>query len=151
MERREFLGWTGVGLLASFLPVVIAACSSDQTTGDETSAPQETPEETAAIPDSEGFIAIGMIEKLNQDGYLQNKELKVIVVRKDDNSLSALNPSCPHQQCTVEWQSGSNNLSCPCHGSEFTTDGNVISGPAQTSLSNYEVKEEGDSILVKVG
>lgn len=150
MERREFLGWTGVGLLTSFLPIVIAACSSEQTTGGENSPPQTTPEETAAIPNAEGFLAIGTIEKLNQDGYLQNKEFNVIVVRKDNNSLSAPNPTCPHQQCTVEWKSASNNLSCPCHGSEFTTDGNFLRAPAQKSLLSYEVKEEGNSVLVKV-
>ncbi len=151
MERRAFLGWAGVGVLASCLPVAIAACSSPQTPNNrETSDSQDPNEDVAVTPNGEGFLAVGSVDQLKQDGYLVNKAAKVMVVQGENNNLSALNPTCTHQQCTVEWRQSSSSLYCPCHGSEFATDGTVIQGPAEQPLSSYAVQEEGSSVLVKV-
>ena len=147
MDRRQFLGWVGVGALASYLPVVIAACSPEQQPKSET-----TPggSESASAPNAEGFLAMGTSQELSEKGQLVNKQFDVMVIRNEDSSLSALNPRCTHQGCTVDWEQGKNKFACPCHGSQFATDGKVLKGPADKALASYEVKEEDGSILVKV-
>ncbi len=141
MERRQFLGLFGVGALASSLPAVLAACSPEQST-----AP--TPE---ASPGADGFLEVGTVAELDQEGSILNKEFELIVVRNpEDNSLIALNPECTHQGCTVAWDKSAQNLACPCHGSKFAADGGVVNGSAKKPLANYVVKEENGSIFVKV-
>jgi cytochrome b6-f complex iron-sulfur subunit len=142
MERRKFLTWVGVGVLATNLPVVIAACSSP-------SESENTTQTTNPIPEGE-YIAIGTSEQLAQDGYLLDETNNVIIVKKSDDTLSALNSQCTHRGCTVNWNQTDNNIGCNCHGSVFATDGQVVNGPADQPLILYEVKEENGSILVKI-
>lgn len=46
-----------------------------------------------------------------------------------------LNRKCTHAGCLVKWNKNNNNFVCPCHGSRFDVEGNVITGPATTNLA----------------
>jgi cytochrome b6-f complex iron-sulfur subunit len=144
MNRREFLMWVGVGGLASSLPVAIAACS-----------PQTKKSESAVNPTRpDGFESIGTVAELNQKGQILKKESAggpVLVVSNPANSqtVSAVNPTCTHKGCTVEWKAAQKSFVCPCHGAKFGPDGKVLKGPAEKPLPTYQAKIEGDSILVK--
>lgn len=142
MDRREFLGWVGVGALASSLPVAIAACSNNT---EEVKTAQQTK------TDTEGFTVVGTIAQLNEKGSILNEDLEVIVVRNlETDQIVALNSVCPHAGCNVKWEDEDKNLKCPCHDSKFAVDGKLLKGPAREGLAVYEVKEEKESILVKI-
>lgn len=150
MERRKFLSWVSVGMLASSLPMVIAACSSDTSSSSTTAEPSSsaTPE-IDSTPDAEGFVAVGTNTELESKGFIYDKQLDVIVV-SNGGTIAALNPECPHQGCDVDWKGNSGELVCPCHGSKFSLDGSVITGPAKEPLPVYEFKTEGDLVKVKL-
>jgi cytochrome b6-f complex iron-sulfur subunit len=139
MNRRGFLSWVGVGWLASSLPVAIAACSA-QTTHSE-SATQKS-----------GLQPVGTIAELDQTGELLNKKSPVgpVLVARTGlaTNLVAVNPTCTHAGCTVKWLGSPQKFSCPCHGSEFGSDGKVLKGPATEPLKTYAAKIEGNSVLV---
>ncbi len=142
MERREFLGWVGIGVLATSLPVAIAACS------DDTKADSDRDTLKA---DAEGFVTIGTVKALDGKGSILNDKLEVIVVRNPETKkIVALNPVCPHKGCNVEWEAEEKILECPCHDSKFALDGKLLAGPAKESLATYAIKQKEDSILVKV-
>lgn len=156
MNRRKFLTWVGIGGIASYLPLAMAACTPQSTdTSSDTDNPPEdsTPTETTKLdstPREDGFIALSTIDKLNEEGQIVKKTNDVIVIRDPQTSeLIALKSLCTHQGCTVKWDGESNNLVCPCHGSAFGKDGAVITGPATKPLDIYEVKEEEGVVLVK--
>jgi cytochrome b6-f complex iron-sulfur subunit len=46
----------------------------------------------------------------------------------------AVSPICTHLGCTVEWNLDKNHFVCPCHGSQYDSEGRVVRGPAQRSL-----------------
>ena len=52
----------------------------------------------------------------------------------DAGGLYAINATCTHLGCLVKQAPA--GFECPCHGSQFTADGNVTHGPATTPL-NY--------------
>ena len=152
MERRKFLGWVSVGVLASSLPVVLAACNSEtEETETEEAETETSPEEDSAAVGTreDGFIVAGTTAELDEAGYLLQKKNDLIVVRGEDDALAAVNPMCPHQGCSVGWNGESKSLVCPCHGSQFAPNGEVLKGPAEEPLPTYEVKEEDGSVLVK--
>lgn len=45
-------------------------------------------------------------------------------------------PRCPHMGCALEWNPDELSWDCPCHGSRFDSDGNLIDNPAQEGLKN---------------
>jgi glycine/D-amino acid oxidase-like deaminating enzyme/nitrite reductase/ring-hydroxylating ferredoxin subunit len=50
--------------------------------------------------------------------------------RRDDGSLVAVSPNCTHLGCRVNWNRAERSWDCPCHGSRFAPDGEVLQGPA---------------------
>jgi glycine/D-amino acid oxidase-like deaminating enzyme/nitrite reductase/ring-hydroxylating ferredoxin subunit len=55
--------------------------------------------------------------------------------------LHAVSAICTHLGCVVRWEAAANSWACPCHGSRFTPDGEVIEGPATENLAEVEVGE----------
>jgi cytochrome b6-f complex iron-sulfur subunit len=149
MDRRTFLSWVSLGALASSLPVAIAACTPEKTA---TSSASPSTEAAAARPD--GFAAVGSLKDLEKAGFIQNKTFAagpLLIVRDpaDAAKLIAVNSTCTHKGCAVDWSSASKEFTCACHGSKFKLDGSVVTGPADKPLAKFTVKAEGDSVLVK--
>jgi len=57
----------------------------------------------------------------------------------DDQGVSALHSSCTHLDCLFTWDSEKQLFVCPCHGSTFTKEGEVLNGPATRSLDKFPV------------
>jgi Rieske Fe-S protein len=50
--------------------------------------------------------------------------------RDDNGVLHAVSATCTHLGCRVSFNSAERSWDCPCHGSRFDADGNVLQGPA---------------------
>ena len=72
----------------------------------------------------------------------------IIVLRTSGNSVKALSRRCTHQGQTVNIDAANNNLLCPSHDSVFDFNGNVISGPASSSLAQYSASIDGNIITI---
>ena len=59
---------------------------------------------------------------------------KVAAFRDDEGALHAVSPLCTHLGCQVNWNSGDRSWDCPCHGSRFSPDGEILHGPAVSPL-----------------
>ncbi|NEO85302.1 MAG: Rieske (2Fe-2S) protein [Spirulina sp. SIO3F2] len=159
MERRQFLSWVSVGMLASSLPMVLAACGGssggDETASDGKDAAADAPAEEKLDTSirEDGFQALAKVEDVDAGAVVDkvNTNASVMMFRDPDSAeLVALNPMCTHQGCTVDFDADAKELSCPCHGSKFALDGAVTNGPAKKPLPAFEVKEEDGLVLVKV-
>ncbi|MEH2272310.1 MAG: ubiquinol-cytochrome c reductase iron-sulfur subunit [Nostoc sp.] len=137
MKRRDFINWVGLGLIASSLPVAIAACSSQTTT----------------TPASKDWQTVGTSADLDKTGQLLAKDSPagpvLVVGTSKAGTLTAVNPTCTHAGCTVAWKADAKKFACPCHGSEYGADGKVQKGPATNPLKTYAAKIEGNSVVVK--
>lgn len=47
----------------------------------------------------------------------------------------ALKAECTHLGCLADWSKRERKFICPCHGSQYDEQGNVIRGPAPRSLA----------------
>ncbi len=56
-------------------------------------------------------------------------------IYKDENAKEHIITSrCPHLGCEMKWNADDKTWECPCHGSRFSVDGNVLNEPAQKDI-----------------
>jgi Rieske Fe-S protein len=70
----------------------------------------------------------------------------VLVMRGEGDQVRAVSLKCTHLGCTVGWNEAERTMDCPCHGSRFKEDGEVMKGPAKKALTGYPVKFDGTTI-----
>jgi glycine/D-amino acid oxidase-like deaminating enzyme/nitrite reductase/ring-hydroxylating ferredoxin subunit len=68
---------------------------------------------------------------------IQQSGSRIAAYRRPDGSLTLRSATCTHMGCTVAWNDAERTWDCPCHGSRFTPEGEVISGPAPTPLAAH--------------
>lgn len=56
-----------------------------------------------------------------------------------DDGISALHSSCTHLECMFSWDTEKQVFICPCHGSAFSKNGQVLNGPAKRNLDRFPV------------
>jgi cytochrome b6-f complex iron-sulfur subunit len=76
-----------------------------------------------------------------------NKEKKAYVIGAS-NGVYALSAVCTHLGCIARYKSDEKVIACPCHGSRFDLEGNVVHGPAPRSLPWLDVTEDAQGNLV---
>jgi cytochrome b6-f complex iron-sulfur subunit len=70
---------------------------------------------------------------------------------RTNQGFYALWARCTHLGCTPNWFPDQNRFRCPCHGSNYTIEGDVIAGPAPRPLwrAQIELASTGDLIVDK--
>lgn len=54
--------------------------------------------------------------------------------RDPQGEVHAISARCTHLGCIVSWNPAETSWDCPCHGSRFSVDGEVLQGPAVRDL-----------------
>ena len=54
--------------------------------------------------------------------------------RDGQGTLHVVDTTCTHLGCEVNWNSAEKSWDCPCHGSRFSYEGDIIEGPAVKPL-----------------
>ena len=69
------------------------------------------------------------------EGTLIRKGLSIEAVYKDaKGEVHCMSAVCPHMGGIVRWNSLEKTWDCPCHGSRFSGEGEVLNGPANSDL-----------------
>lgn len=136
MSRGDFL-WAGWSMLAGFFAASAAA-------GARFMFPNviyEPSQKFNAGPASSYDVGVST-KWLN--------EQRVWIVRTG-SGFYALWARCTHLGCTPNWWADQNRFKCPCHGSNFNPDGDVIAGPAPIPLwrAKIDLAATGDLIVDK--
>ena len=89
----------------------------------------------------EKIAPIENIENLIKEGQgIVIEEKKIAAYKDHKGHLHTYSAVCTHLGCTVVWNNSEKSFDCPCHGSRFSTSGNVINGPANTALEHKQVQ-----------
>jgi len=59
-----------------------------------------------------------------------------LLAQTSANAFSAVEAVCTHEGCTINGADGDAYV-CPCHGSRYNRSGQVLAGPARSSLRRY--------------
>ncbi|MBX7116895.1 MAG: FAD-dependent oxidoreductase [Myxococcaceae bacterium] len=79
------------------------------------------------------------VASMNEVGFGEGKIVRtganpVAAYRDDDGTLHVVSGICTHLGCTVSFNTAEKSWDCPCHGSRFSVDGDVLVGPALKPL-----------------
>jgi cytochrome b6-f complex iron-sulfur subunit len=132
-ERRDFLTRIGVGACA------VAAVGSGVVTLDFLKPKVLFEPPTTFKAGDPGDYTEGTIRF--------NKEKKAYVVG-GSGGVYALSAVCTHLGCITRFLSDQNVIACPCHGSRFDLEGNVVEGPAPRPLPWLQVGTDPNGLLV---
>lgn len=144
MERHEFLTKLGIGVAAVCTGCSIISCGSKVT--------DPTPDNGGDPPPGNGgLFSVNLANDLQAVG--SSKILNgVIVVRLAAGdvpaSFTAVQVACTHQGTNIDYNTNQGMFICPNHGSEFSTAGAVILGPATQPLKKYNVAVDGSNLTV---
>lgn len=92
---------------------------------------------------TEKIIGAPKIKELDEikmdEGKVVKYEGDSIAVYKDKNNLlHTVSSACTHIKCNIAWNNTELVWECPCHGSRFTMDGEMITAPARKDLEKIK-------------
>lgn len=73
---------------------------------------------------------------------------RVWVIKSREGALYAIEANCTHLGCTPAWFADEGNFKCPCHGTNFSVEGDVLAGPAPVPLYRLAIRLDGQGRLV---
>lgn len=137
VPRKTVIAGAGVGVAAAAL----AACSSgsDSSASSSSSSSGSASESSAAAGEAlttTGDVPVG-------SGVIVGK---TVVTQPTAGEFKAFSAVCTHQGCLVN-KVADGTIDCPCHGSKFSLDGQVVNGPAKKPLEPVNITVQGDSIV----
>ena len=78
------------------------------------------------------------------------EDQKTVLRRQSETEIAAISLVCTHLGCTVNRVE--TGFQCPCHGSQYDSDGIVVGGPAPKTLHWLEIKKmPGNQIEIDTG
>ena len=132
-SRRDFFVRIGVGACA------VAAAGSGMMTLDYLKP-------KVLFEPSTSFVAGSPLDFT--EGVVRfNKEKKAYVIGAP-GGVYALSAVCTHLGCITRFRSDERVIACPCHGSRFDLQGNVVHGPAPQPLPWLDVTQDAAGNLV---
>lgn len=78
-------------------------------------------------------------------GALVYRRSRIVVIRREEE-IYALSLICTHLGCTVNVTP--DQLICPCHGSIFDRDGQVLEGPSNRPLERMRIEDRGATLVI---
>jgi len=143
-SRREF-----VRVFAGFGAAVALAVGLGSVKLPALNTPQLVTTTTARSVQAAGAIANTNDLTVNSPVYFEYPSgYPSMLIKKADGSLIALSMLCTHVCCQCAYDSRSEQIYCPCHGSLFDQNGNVLQGPANLPLPQIELNVDGNGNVV---
>ncbi|MCX7707069.1 MAG: Rieske (2Fe-2S) protein, partial [Anaerolineae bacterium] len=128
VKRRELLGW---GLIAAVTTLMAKSCD----------VALRFARPVAAAGEFGGKFDLGMTTELPEADAppLDHRGGRFFLVRTA-SGITAFHKVCTHLSCLLTWDEQAGTFVCPCHGSQFSRDGEVLGGPAARNLDRFAVQ-----------
>lgn len=105
------------------------------------------------ITDSEfgEIIVTDLVDNIPLGSVTAYPKGQFFLIRNEQGGFLALYRKCTHLDCVVKWNEAQSRFNCPCHGSQFTRDGDVRNPPAPRPLVRFPIVIERGQVRVDTG
>lgn len=76
--------------------------------------------------------------KPGEGKVIESDGKRVGAYRDEQGTLHVVDTTCTHMGCELTWNSAEESWDCPCHGSRFTYEGDVVEGPTVNPLTVHK-------------
>jgi len=97
--------------------------------------------------EEESRYRIGKPDEIPVGTLVTLPEQKIYVVH-EAQGFFAMTATCTHLGCLTQYEKENNRIFCPCHGSRFSTAGEVTAGPAPKALPRLLLTLEQGVLVV---
>ncbi len=149
MGRRQFMnllvgGAAGVTVLGALYPVVqYFVPPSSGAGGGGTTAKDALGNDVVASQ----FLSTHQSGDRTLAQGLKGDPTYVVVTDAKEIAPYGINAVCTHLGCVVPWNVAENKFMCPCHGSQYNSEGKVVRGPAPLSLALVHTQVTDDKVV----
>jgi hypothetical protein len=103
-------------------------------------------ENVTAVKNFAEYIAPAEVSSYDEikpgEGAIVRDGLKKVAAFRDERGrLHTASAACTHLGCHLHWNGYERCWDCPCHGSQFGIDGEVLNGPAIFPLQKVAAEE----------
>jgi Rieske Fe-S protein len=140
VERRVFFVQACQAASLAALGALLPGCSG---------SPSSPSSSAPALPTVSGAVSSGAVTvtvdassplaTVGGAALVQSSSGSFLVSQTAQGTFVALTAICTHEACTVTGFQNSRYV-CPCHGSQYTTTGAVVQGPAPRSLQQFATR-----------
>jgi cytochrome b6-f complex iron-sulfur subunit len=85
------------------------------------------------------IITAGMVDDFPPGSVTHIPNGRSYLVRLVDGGFLAVYQRCTHLGCNVPWDQTANAFICPCHSSQFDTQGELLNPPAPRPLDLFSI------------
>ncbi|MBK7180951.1 MAG: Rieske (2Fe-2S) protein [Chloroflexi bacterium] len=152
VSRRGFLEAT-VGVLAGFTIILVGIPGLRFLAGNSLEPPTTKWVELGKASDlaAPGVHRVNFSAKATDAWREVTKRGTVYVYSSDGGAtFTALDGTCTHLGCIVQWHQDETKYACPCHAGYFSQDGQVVSGPPPEPLHQLPVKVENGIVYTEI-
>ena len=137
VSRRRFCAGACQVASGATLATVFAGCGGSPSSPDSGSS-STLPKLSGQFSGSSVRINVAGSALANVGGAVLVQSIAgvFLVSRTSASSFTAIDGVCTHEGCNVTTADGDIYV-CPCHGSRYNRNGQVVSGPATASLRKY--------------
>lgn len=146
VDRRGFLTAAGASTLSALL---LAACGGDS---DAPTAPVGNGNLPPGVERTGNTLRVNLAVATAlqaPNGFLIVTQPPTIIVNAGGGSYKAFTAVCTHAGCLVG-SFANGRITCPCHGSQYDLNGQVVAGPAPAALATYPVAFDAGSNTLSV-
>lgn len=159
-DRRGFFTKAAAAIIGGILVVFPFAAGLAVFSSPLTKKKKTAGSESEHSNADDGFIRVTTLDALPADGvprrfaivddrddawthYRQVPVGSVYLRRQADGKIEALNTTCPHAGCFVNFDQQADCFKCPCHNSFFKLDGKIIEpSPSPRAMDSLTVQEK---------
>ena len=84
--------------------------------------------------------------KLGDGGIIEIDGEKIGIYKRIDGKIFAVKPVCKHLGCLLSWNNLEKTWDCPCHGSRYDYEGNILTEPTVRGLDKVDVIDEDSEV-----
>ena len=140
VSRRRFCAGACQAASGATLATLFSACG-----GDSSSPTSPGGGMASALPVLAGRFAASRVQvtvagsaltSVGSAALIESTAGVFLLARTNETTFSAVEAVCTHEGCTVSGADGATYV-CPCHGSRYNRNGQVVAGPARANLRQY--------------
>lgn len=150
-DRRDFIkqaSAVAVGTAAGVVPIAAGLVSLLDPLGRAGGTAEKSFITTVArLPEDGTPVKFPIIARRVDSWNQYEAAIGAIYLRRLENGeVQALNTTCPHAGCAIDFRSEARSFYCPCHNSSFKLDGSIADAksPSPRGMDGLEVELRGN-------